>query len=124
MIFFRDDLRRHIGGSPTKCINSIRWYWLKTKAEVNKFELFVSIEENVLGFDISMDNIALMQILESLSDSFEYLLCLLLLKSMLRLWQEVIIQWVSASVLLDKEDLAGALYGINKSSNHWMFELC
>ena len=51
---------------------------MDTKAEVNQFQVLVSVYQNVLGLYISVYNIFVMQISDSLSNSVQKLFCLIL----------------------------------------------
>ena len=124
MVFFRNDFRSHIGGCPTKGVNGTRRHWFQAKAEIDQLKLFVSVEQNILGLDIAVDYVPLVQIFEGFSYRFEYLLCLWLLESVLGFREQIIVQGVGAAVLLDQKDLAGAFDGVDKFGYDWVVEFC
>ena len=62
MILFRHDLWSHIGRGSTKSVYGVRRHRLNTKTKVNKFQLFVSIKEDVLSLYVSVHDVSLMQI--------------------------------------------------------------
>lgn len=57
MINFRYNLRSHISRRPTKSVDCLFLFAAKTETKINQFQLFVPINENILCFDISMNNI-------------------------------------------------------------------
>ena len=62
VICFGDNLRCHVGRSSTESINSIGSFTPETEPKINEFELTMSIDQNVLSFDVAMNNVPLVQI--------------------------------------------------------------
>ena len=73
MISFGHNLRSHVSGSPTEGVNRVGRYRLQTEPKINQFQLFISVEQNILGLDISVNNISFMKVFDSFSDDFEKL---------------------------------------------------
>lgn len=119
---FGDYLRRHISWSPTESVDGVGRSRLKAEAEINQLQLLVSVEENVLSFDIPVNNVPFVQILKSLRDRLEHLLRLRLLQPMLRLRQQIIIQRISTPILLYQINLRRTFDNINQLSNNWMIQ--
>ncbi len=122
MILFGDDLRGHVGRRSAKGVDSARGNRLKTEPKIDKFELFVPVEQNVLSLDVSVDYVALMQIFECVCDSLEDLFGFSLLKSVLRFGQEVVIEGVGSPVLLDEVDFGCALDGVDEFGDNRVVE--
>lgn len=64
-----------------------------------------------------------MKVAEGLGNGLEEYFGFRLLHAMLRLGEEIIIQRVGPSVLLDKIDLVGTFYDINQLGYHWVIKL-
>jgi hypothetical protein len=54
----------------------------ETEAEVDEFQLFMSIDENIFSLDIAMNNIPAMKILQGLSNNKYKLFSLIFLHTM------------------------------------------
>ena len=98
MVSLGYNLWGHIGWCPTKSVNSIRWDRMNTKAEINQFQIFMTINENVFSFNISMNYIVFMKIWNRLGNYVQKLFSFSLLHSMFRLREQIIIQRISPSI--------------------------
>jgi hypothetical protein len=67
-----------------------------------------------------VDDLSLVQILESFGDGPKKLLCLWLLQAMLRFREEIVVEGIGAAILLDEEDLGGALDDIDEFGDDWV----
>ena len=76
MISFGHNLRSHISGSSTEGVNSVGRYRLQTEPKINQFKLFISVEQNILGLDVSVNNISFVKVFDSFSNDFKKLFCL------------------------------------------------
>ena len=85
VVHFRYNLRGHVCGSPAKGVYGLLFFTSQTEPKINQFQLLVSIDQDVFGFDISMDDVKAMQILECLCYNKNEFFSLFLLHSMLRL---------------------------------------
>lgn len=65
----------------------------------------MSIDENVLSFDISMDDISLMQIQKHLGNDQKKLFGLMFCQSVLWFRQEIVVEGVGSSVLQNEVEL-------------------
>ena len=118
MVFFGHDFRGHVGGRAAEGVDGGGRCRLEAEAEVDQFELFVAVEQDIFGLDIAVDDVALVQVLDGLSDGLEELLSLGLLHPVLRLRQQVVVQRVGPSVLLDQEDLSRTLNHLQQTGDH------
>lgn len=73
MIAFGYDFGSHVGGSTAEGVDGGRRGGLEAEAEIDEFELFVSVKQNVFGFDVPMDDVALVQVLNRFCDCLEEL---------------------------------------------------
>jgi hypothetical protein len=62
MVLLRDYLRGHIRGRAAKGVNTCWWLGLDAEAKIDEFHVFVPIEQDVLGLDIPVDDVFLMQV--------------------------------------------------------------
>ncbi len=83
MIHLGYNLRRHISRRSTKRINGLVLGTSQAKSKINQFDLLVTIDQNVFGFDVPMDNAQIVQILQGLSYHENEFLRLELLHAML-----------------------------------------
>ncbi len=87
MVSFGYDLGCHIGWSAAVSIYSLADPTFKTESEIYKFELLISIQQDVLCFDVSMYNIFMVEVLQSFGNGLEEQFSFGLLETMLWLWQ-------------------------------------
>jgi len=66
MIFFWYDLWCHVSRRATESIDVGRRSRFKAKAKIDQFQLFVSVQQYILSFDVPMDNIPVVEVLDCL----------------------------------------------------------
>jgi hypothetical protein len=99
MISFRNDFWGHVGWCSAEGVNGLRGLRFQAEPKVYQFELLMTIQENVFGFDISMDNILIMEVFYCLCDCFEELFGFGLLEAVFGFGEKIIIEGISTSVL-------------------------
>ena len=104
----------HVGGRAAEGVDGAGRDGLEAEAEVDEFELPVAVEQDVLGLDVAVHDVALVQVPQRLCDGAEELLGLLLLEAVLRAGEQVVVERVGAAVLLDQVDLAAALNDVDE----------
>ena len=92
MVLFGYNLGCHIGRSPTKSVDGCLGLGLQTEPEVDQLQLLVTVEQNVFGLDVAMDNIQVMQVAKSLGNSPDELFGFCLLKAVFWLRQQVVVK--------------------------------
>lgn len=66
VFFLLDDFRRHpVGCSDHSCALGFRFGELGAEAEVGDFDVAAGVEENVVGFDIAVDNVLLVEVVKA-----------------------------------------------------------
>jgi len=85
MIYFRDDFWSHVCRCSAKGVNRSTFLAFQAESEINEFELPVPIDEYILGFDVSMDDIKIMQVKQGFRNDEDELFCFLFAQSMFRL---------------------------------------
>ena len=68
MVDFRNYLGSHVSGSTAEGVDCIGFLASQTETKINQFKLAVTVDENIFSFDVSMDDISVMEIEESLGD--------------------------------------------------------
>ena len=111
---FGDDFWGHVGGRAAEGVDGAGRDGLEAEAEVDELELPVAVEQDVLGLDVAVHDVALVQVPQRLCDGAEELLGLLLLEAVLRAGEQVVVERVGAAVLLDQVDLGTALNDVDE----------
>ena len=120
MIYFRNNLWSHVSRCSTESINGIILFTSKTETKINKFQLSVSVDQDILCLDVSVNNISFMKIKQSFSDNKNKLFCLSLCQSMFSFGKQIIVKRVSSSIFKDKVKLCLSFNNINKLCYSWV----
>ena len=62
VVDFRYDLRGHVSRGPAKGVDCLVFWTPEREPEINKFELFVSIDENVFCLDVPVDDVPAVEV--------------------------------------------------------------
>ena len=57
---FLDYFRCHVGGCSAEGVDGGRGFRLQAESEIDQFQLLVSVQQDVLGFDVSVHDVAIM----------------------------------------------------------------
>lgn len=109
VVLFGDDFGGHVGRRPAKGIDGRRRHRLQTKPEVDQFELLVPVQQDVLGLYVAVHEVEGVQVADGFGDGPEELLGLALRHAVLGLREQVVVERVGPSVLLDQVDLGRTL---------------
>ena len=123
MVPLRHDFGGHVGGGPAKGVDSAGGNRLKAETKVDELQLLVPVEQDVLGLDVPVHNISLVQVLDGLGDGPEELLGLLLDQPVLLFGEQVVVEGVGAPVLLDQVYVLVGLDHLQQSSYDGVLQL-
>ena len=118
MLFFQRELRRHVNRCPAKILQ-FRFLCIfdsRAEAKIYQFRLFsISIDQNVLKFEVSMDHILRVHVFYGLNYAGEDLFYFVfILNSLTRHFSDVLIKVVSIHVFNDDRDFVSRVYCIIK----------
>lgn len=83
----------------------------------------IPVQQYIFGLDVPMDDVPFMQIAQGLRDGLEELFGLCFLHSMLRFGEEVVVERVGSSVLLDEVYFGGAFDGVDEFGDDRVVQL-
>lgn len=101
MVDLRDNLGSHVRGRSTESIDGIGRHTVDTEPEINQLQIFVPIDEDILSFDIAVDDVLPMQVADCLGDYLKEFLCFVFFETVFVFGEEIVVEGVGAAVLQD-----------------------
>jgi hypothetical protein len=123
VVYFGDDLRRHVGGGAAEGVDGGGLLAAQTEAEVDQLQLPVAVDEDVLRLDVPVDDVQLVQVRQCLCDHQQKLLGLLLWQTVLWLGEQVVVEGVGAAILQDEVEFGLRLDDVDEFGDGGVAEL-
>jgi hypothetical protein len=102
-----DHLRGSVTRRPASSLESLTVFIGITKPKIDNFDAFVMVQEEIFWFEISMDDVESMDILNPCDDLLEELAGLFFFNSIVR--NDVFEEFTATGILHDQIELAGGL---------------